>query len=311
MSLIQAEHLTKRFAAHTALNDVSITIPNGKITGLLGPNGAGKSTFIRIISKIIAPDEGTILFDGSPLSAMHIERMGYMPEERGLYKKMEIGEQVLYLARLKGMTRNDAVQQIRFWFKRLEMENWVKKKVADLSKGMQQKIQFIATVIHRPEFIILDEPFSGFDPVNAAIVKDEIMRLNQEGATIMLSTHRMESVEELCTNIVLINKSQVVIQGPVREIRQQHRTHTYHVVFNGDLPPEPGFAQLLENSAHEDGRRATFRLQDQATPNELLRWLLPNVSIIQFEEFIPTMNDIFISAVGNSVVPHYENSIEA
>ena len=236
--LLEASHLVKNYAAHTALNDVSVAIPEGEIMGLLGPNGAGKSTLIRIFNRIIAPDSGAVLYKGQALTDAHTDRMGYMPEERGLYKKMEIGEQVLYLARLKGMTRNDAVEGIRFWFQRMELESWIKKKVGDLSKGMQQKIQFIVTVIHKPDLIILDEPFSGFDPINANLVKDEILRLKADGATIMLSTHRMESVEELCDNITLINKAHVVLNGSVRDVRLQHRSHTYTVTYgNGQLPP--------------------------------------------------------------------------
>jgi ABC-2 type transport system ATP-binding protein len=301
--LLEAIHLTKNYAAHTALNDVSVAIPQGEIMGLLGPNGAGKSTLIRIFNRIIAPDEGTVLYQGQPLSAAHTDRMGYMPEERGLYKKMEIGEQVLYLARLKGMTRHDAVEGIRYWFKRLEMEGWVKKKVADLSKGMQQKIQFIVTVIHKPDLIILDEPFSGFDPINANLVKDEIIRLKNEGATIMLSTHRMESVEELCDNITLINKAHVVLNGSVRDVRLQHRSHTYTVAYEGQLPTAPPFAELVEEGTDMFGKTATYRLmqgEEHNHSNPLLAYLIPQVAITGFSERIPTINDIFISTVNRT-----------
>ena len=229
--MLEIKNIVKQYANHRALDDVSTRVETGSIFGLLGPNGAGKTSLIRIINQITAPDGGEIFFDGERLNPNHIGRIGYLPEERGLYKKMEIGEQMLYLAQLKGLSRNDATDRIKHWFEKMEMQSWWHKKVEDLSKGMQQKVQFVATVVHQPDLIILDEPFTGFDPVNVNVIREEILALNRGGATIIFSTHRMESVEELCDSIVLINKSKKILDGKVREIKNTYRTNTYRVEY--------------------------------------------------------------------------------
>src|ERR1700744_6372549 len=232
--MLSIRNIVKQYAGHTALSDVSLEVKSGQAFGLLGPNGAGKTSLIRIITQITAPDSGEVYFNGEKLSPAHIERMGYMPEERGLYKKMEIGEQMIYLARLKGLSRDEARRKLKIWFEKLGMETWWKRKIEELSKGMQQKAQFVATVLHEPDLIILDEPFSGFDPVNAELIKEEILELNKKGATILFSTHRMESVEELCDAIALINKSHKILDGTVREIKNSYRKATYLVDYTGD-----------------------------------------------------------------------------
>src|ERR1700759_4606873 len=231
--MLSIRHIEKQYAEHTALSDVSLEVTSGQIFGLLGPNGAGKTSLIRIVNQITAPDSGEIYFNGEKLNQSHIERIGYLPEERGLYKKMEIGEQMIYLARLKGLSRDEATTRLKSWFKKLDMESWWKKKIEELSKGMQQKAQFVATVLHEPDLIILDEPFSGFDPVNAELIKDEILELNRNGATILFSTHRMESVEELCDSIALINLSHKILDGKVKAIRNSYRNNVYLVEYNG------------------------------------------------------------------------------
>src|ERR1700712_865616 len=243
--MLSIRHIVKQYAGHTALSDVSLEVETGHIFGLLGPNGAGKTSLIRIINQITAPDSGEVFFNGQKLNQSHIERIGYLPEERGLYKKMEIGEQMIYLARLKGLSRDEATRRLKIWFAKLGMETWWKMKIEELSKGMQQKAQFVATVLHEPDLIILDEPFSGFDPVNAEIIKDEILELNRKGATILFSTHRMESVEELCDSIALIHKSHKILDGRVKNIRNNYRNATYIIeysgqalAFNGDQPFE-------------------------------------------------------------------------
>src|ERR1700685_620617 len=232
--MLSIRNIVKQYAGHTALNDVSLEVESGQVFGLLGPNGAGKTSLIRIITQITAPDSGEIYFNGQKLNQSHIERIGYLPEERGLYKKMEIGEQMIYLARLKGLSRDEARRRLKIWFEKLGMETWWKMKIEELSKGMQQKAQFVATVLHEPELIILDEPFSGFDRGNAEVIKDEILELNQKGATILFSTHRMESVEELCDSIALIDRSHKILDGTVKNIRKSYRSATYLVEYNGD-----------------------------------------------------------------------------
>ena len=238
--MLNVNNIVKQYATHLALDDVSLSVEQGKIFGLLGPNGAGKTSLIRIITQITAPDSGEVIFNGQRLNASHISQIGYLPEERGLYKKMEIGEQVMYLARLKGMSSAEATKRVRFWFEKLEMGSWWNKKVEDLSKGMQQKVQFVATVLHEPELIILDEPFSGFDPVNADIIKNEILELNKQGATFIFSTHRMESVEELCDSIALIHHSKKILDGSVADIKEKYRNNTYWVEYDGELYPVLG-----------------------------------------------------------------------
>ena len=297
--MLSIKHIVKQYATHRALDDVSLEIEKGKIFGLLGPNGAGKTSLIRIITQITAPDSGEVIFNGQRLSSDHISQIGYLPEERGLYKKMEIGEQVLYLAKLKGLSTAEATKRVKYWFEKLEMGSWWNKKVEDLSKGMQQKVQFVATVLHNPELIILDEPFSGFDPVNADIIKNEILELNKQGATFIFSTHRMESVEELCDNIALIHRSKKILDGPVAEIREQYRNNTYWVEYQGAYNTDLS-ADLFEVVQREEVKGKTILkvlLKEGRTANQLLAALLPVVAIHRLDEVIPTMNDIFIDQV--------------
>jgi ABC-2 type transport system ATP-binding protein len=297
--MLRVNNIVKQYATHLALDDVSLEIEQGKIFGLLGPNGAGKTSLIRIITQITAPDSGEVLFNGKRLNAEHIAQIGYLPEERGLYKKMEIGEQVLYLARLKGLSTAEATKRIKYWFEKLEMGSWWNKKVEDLSKGMQQKVQFVATVLHNPELIILDEPFSGFDPVNAEIIKDEILELNRQGATFIFSTHRMESVEELCDNIALIHQSKKILDGSVESIKDQYRNSTYWVEYTGihDLQHSHPDFHVLETDVNKGNTRIKVQLKFEQTANQLLSALLPYVSLHRLDEVVPTMNDIFIDQV--------------
>ncbi|MGE6219696.1 ABC transporter ATP-binding protein [Nubsella zeaxanthinifaciens] len=296
--MLSAKNIVKQYATHRALDDVSLEVEKGKIFGLLGPNGAGKTSLIRIITQITAPDSGEVFFNGERLSPKHISQIGYLPEERGLYKKMEIGEQVLYLSKLKGLHSSEATKRIRYWFEKLEMKDWWNKKVEDLSKGMQQKVQFVATVLHQPELIILDEPFSGFDPVNADIIKQEILELNNNGATFIFSTHRMESVEELCDNIALINKSHKILDGAVEDIKASYRSNTYWINFEGDYPITSNeIYEVKQVERVKNQTVAKLQLKDNRTANEALAQLLPHVSIHRLDEVIPTMNDIFIEKV--------------
>ena len=297
--MLRVNNIVKQYATHLALDDVSLEIEQGKIFGLLGPNGAGKTTLIRIITQITAPDSGEVLFNGKRLNSDHIAQIGYLPEERGLYKKMEIGEQVLYLARLKGLSTPEATKRIKYWFEKLEMGSWWNKKVEDLSKGMQQKVQFVTTVLHNPELIILDEPFSGFDPINADIIKDEILELNKQGSTFIFSTHRMESVEELCDNIALIHQSKKILDGSVDDIKEQYRNHTYWVEYHGvhDLPHFTPEFNILETAVFKGNTRIKVQLRPEQSANQLLSALLPYVSLSRLDEVIPTMNDIFIDKV--------------
>lgn len=300
--MLDIRNIVKQYANHRALDDVSIFVPEGQIFGLLGPNGAGKTSLIRIINQITAPDGGEIYFDGEKLKPDHINRIGYLPEERGLYKKMEIGEQMIYLARLKGLSTEEAKQRIKYWFEKLNMQDWWKKKVEDLSKGMQQKVQFVATVLHEPDLIILDEPFSGFDPVNARVIQQEILELNQKGATIIYSTHRMESVEELCDNIALINKSKKILDGSVKEIKAQHKNQTYTieygikdgVSFHAD---NTDIYQVVNHQLEEDEHKLTIQIGQGKTLNDVLSLVIPQVNIHQIFEIVPSMNDIFIEQV--------------
>jgi ABC-2 type transport system ATP-binding protein len=304
MSILSIEHVTKQYAAHRAIDDVSMEIPTQSVFGLLGPNGAGKTSLIRIITQITAPDSGRILFEGEPLLASHIEQMGYLPEERGLYKKMEVGEQALYLARLKGLSRADAMKKLKYWFEKFEIQEWWKKKIEELSKGMQQKVQFVVTVLHEPKFLILDEPFTGFDPINAELIKNELLELHDKGTTIVLSTHRMESVEELCTHIALLNRSKKILDGSVKNIRQRYKSNTFEIQYIGN---KIGFAhalwtgfELLDLEEDHDHQVARVKMLNNHTPNDLLAALLPNVQILGFREIIPSMNDIFIQKVNEA-----------
>jgi len=297
--MLIVNNIVKQYATHRALDDVSLKVEQGKIFGLLGPNGAGKTSLIRIITQITAPDNGEVIFNGQRLNADHISQIGYLPEERGLYKKMEIGEQVLYLAKLKGLSTAEATKRVKYWFEKLEMGSWWNKKVEDLSKGMQQKVQFVATVLHQPELIILDEPFSGFDPVNADVIKNEILELNRQGATFIFSTHRMESVEELCDSIALIHRSKKILDGTVAGIKEKYRNNTFWVeydgTFNTDTPSE--IFEVIHKDIQPGKTVLKIKLREEKTANQLLSLLLPVVNIHRLDEVIPTMNDIFIDQV--------------
>lgn len=299
--ILEANNIIKQYANHTALNDVSIKVPKGKIFGLLGPNGAGKTSLIRIINQITAPDSGSVLFNGETLNPSHIERIGYLPEERGLYKKMKVGEQALYLAQLKGLSKKDALKKLKYWFERFEIQAWWDKKIEELSKGMAQKVQFIVTILHEPELLILDEPFSGFDPVNADIIKQEILALKEKGTTIIFSTHNMGSVEELCDNIALINKSKCILSGSVKEIKNTYRTNTYKIGFKGNLISFTNVlwagAELINHTKYDEIIEAEVKLLHHNTLNDLLKAILPHVEIHYVTELIPSMNDIFIQKV--------------
>lgn len=303
MYILEAQHISKKYATHQALKDVSLSIPQGKIFGLLGPNGAGKTTFIRIINQIIGPDEGTILFDGEPLRPEHISMIGYLPEERGLYRKMKVGEQAIYLARLKGLSKKEARQRLEEWFDKFQLSGWWNKRVEELSKGMQQKIQFIVTVLHQPKLLIFDEPFSGFDPVNADIIKKEILQLKQNGATIIFSTHRMESVEELCDHIALIHRSQKILDGSLHEIKMRFRTHSYyfHVVCSDSTALKnmlPAGIEITEENRPFDNEIAIrCNIPSSIKSNDLLKLLGGIYEIREFREILPTANDIFIQHV--------------
>lgn len=301
MDLFSANHITKQYAAHLALENVSITVPEGSIFGLLGPNGAGKTTLIRIINQIISPDAGEMFFQGRSLLPQDVENIGYLPEERGLYKKMKVGDQALYLAQLKGLSRREAEKRLTYWFTKFEIMSWWNRKVEELSKGMQQKVQFIVTVIHQPKLLIFDEPFSGFDPINVNLLKEEILNLKENGSTIIFSTHNMASVEELCDYIALINNARKILDGNVKAIREQYSTNTFEVRFNTfeqdlrTILPEP--FEVLETGADEALRMARIRLPKESNPNDLLAQLMPHVTIHSLNEIIPSMNDIFIHVV--------------
>ena len=282
------------------MDHVSVEIPKGKIFGLLGPNGAGKTTLIRIINRITIPNGGEVMFDGRPITQRDVEKIGYLPEERGLYRKMEVGEQAMYLAQLKGMSHRDAQKALKEWFVRFGIQDWWKKKVEELSKGMAQKVQFITTVVHNPSLMILDEPFSGFDPVNAEIIRKEILRLKDEGATIILSTHNMESVEELCDNIALINKSKLVISGGVDEIRHRYGNNNIELIYTGDnsLEPVQGLYSVLSDVDNSGRHTAVLSLQEGVSNNDVLSSIISNGACVNsFKELIPRMNDIFIKLV--------------
>jgi ABC-2 type transport system ATP-binding protein len=300
VNLIQVENVTKRFSGHTALDGVSVSVPEKSIFGLLGPNGAGKTTLIRIINMITAPDEGHILFDGRNIQPVDIDQIGYLPEERGLYKKMKVGEQALYLAQLKGMSRHEAQIRLRDWFEKFDIGSWWNKKVEELSKGMQQKVQFIITVLHQPKLLIFDEPFSGFDPINVNLLKQEILKLRENGSTIIFSTHNMSSVEELCDNIALINRSIKILEGNVMEIRKNHRTETYEVEisgYHGKVLALPTTCHILEEA--EAAGHTVLKIQGfmNHKPNELLFQLMQQADVHAFKEILPTMNDVFIATV--------------
>lgn len=298
---ILAQHISKQFVGTKALDDVSLEIPSGKIFGLLGPNGAGKTTFIRILNQMIQPDEGEILIDDKPLLESDIERVGYLPEERGLYKKMRVAEQILYFASLKGMPEKNAKQELDGWLNRFEISDWKNKRVEELSKGMQQKVQFIATVLHKPHLLILDEPFSGFDPVNAQLIKNEILRLKDEGTTILLSTHNMNSVEELCDNISLIHKSKQILNGSVTQIRNSFANNKFEIEFSGYYNKllttlTPSF-KILNQTVDDEKTIVQIELVQQVTTNDVIQYLMGSGNIVSFKPILPSMNDIFIDAV--------------
>ena len=306
-NLLSIDSVSKHYGDFTALNNVSLNIKEGSIFGLLGPNGAGKTTLIRIINQITQPDEGKVLFNNEPLNIKHIKDIGYLPEERGLYPKMTIGDQVVYLAQLKGLDRDTAKSELRKWFDKFEIDDWWNKKVTELSKGMAQKVQFIVTVLHKPKLLIFDEPFSGFDPINANLIKDEILDLREKGATIIFSTHRMESVEELCEDIALINKSNKILDGNLYDIKTKFKSNIYEVGVNASNPDslnkelesifetaKPSFKTIGENL------KLNVKLNHKQNPDQLLKILNQNAKVIHFKEVIPSANEIFINSVENN-----------
>lgn len=302
MDLLTVEHVTKRYASHTALDDVSLAIPKGSVYGLLGPNGAGKTTLIRIINRITAPDAGRVLFGDREIAPDDIYRIGYLPEERGLYKKMKVGEQAVFFARLKGLSRREAVVRLKQWFVRFGIQEWWDKKVEELSKGMAQKVQFIVTILHEPELLIFDEPFSGFDPINANLLKDEILALRDKGATIIFSTHNMSSVEEICDHITLINKSRNILSGEVDEIRRRHGSNIFEVAYRGEeqtlRQAVAGRCEILDGTQEESVYRTLkLHVESDADVRGVISAVNDAVELRSFREIIPSMNDIFIRAV--------------
>ncbi len=313
-TLLKAEDISKNYSNHRALNSVSMEVPEQSIFGLLGPNGAGKTTLIRIINQIIGPDTGRITLDGEALRPRHVHQIGYLPEERGLYKKMEVGEQAVYLARLKGLKGNEARKMLKQWFKRFELLPWWDKKVEELSKGMQQKVQFIITVLHRPKLLIFDEPFSGFDPINVNILKQEILKLRNDGATIIFSTHNMGSVEELCDDIALINKSEKILEGPVDQIKKQFTSRIYEIEAAEITTPVEGVLderfRLISSKQRNGVYKLTIQIDERCGTNDLLSELLPILQLISFRELTPSMNDIFIKKV-TGVFPQETGNVES
>ncbi|MFZ4583354.1 MAG: ABC transporter ATP-binding protein [Paludibacter sp.] len=304
MSLLEVKNVVKQFAGHRALDGVSLEVPENSVYGLLGPNGAGKTTLIRIINCITAPDSGEVLLNGKRMTAEDVRHIGYLPEERGLYKKMKIGEQALYLAQLRGMSKKDAQKALKYWFEKFEIQTWWDKKVEELSKGMAQKVQFITTILHDPKLLIFDEPFSGFDPVNADLLKREILELRDKGATIIFSTHNMGTVEDLCENISLVDKSKIVLQGNVAEIRASHATHTY--LLKTRKAVEITDFELINNKLLNGIFEYTIKKTAGDTNNTLLSKLMAQTEILSFEEILPSMNDIFIKTVSKPLTPKGE-----
>ncbi len=306
MDLLKIEHVSKSYAAHQALDDVSLTIPRGSVYGLLGPNGAGKTTLIRIINRITAPDSGQVWLDGRPLQPEDIYHIGYLPEERGLYKKMKVGEQAIYFARLKGLSKAEATKKLKEWFIKFEIKEWWDKKVEELSKGMAQKVQFIVTVLHEPKLLIFDEPFSGFDPINANLLKEEILRLRDKGATVIFSTHNMSSVEEVCDHITLINRSKNILSGSLDHIRRHYGRNIFRLEFSGEAAALKsalqGHCTFLEEQAPVAGGHSQAKLQlgDNENLREIIALANQSVELRGFTEVIPSMNDIFIEAVSKS-----------
>lgn len=301
MQHLQLDTITKDFSGHRALNKVSFSVDEGKIFGLLGPNGAGKTTLIRIINQIIAPDNGSVLIRGERLQEKHIYSIGYLPEERGLYKKMKVGEQAIYLAQLKGMNKQEATRKLHDWFQKFDIDQWWNRKVEELSKGMQQKIQFITTVLHEPDLLIFDEPFSGFDPINANLLKDEILALKEKGKTILFSTHNMSSVEELCDEIALINKSELILSGKINDIRKQYSNNRYEIRYTGYydklITTLTSNFKIIDQKKDGEDTVLTIELMADLKPNDLISQLMKSGQIISFKEILPNMNEIFIKAV--------------
>lgn len=301
MNILTATNIEKRYATQLALNDVSISVPQGSIYGLLGPNGAGKTTLIRIINRITGPDKGEVLFNGRPMNANDIFAIGYLPEERGLYRKMKVGEQALYLSRLKGLSRHEALRRLKFWFEKLEIQSWWDKKIEELSKGMAQKVQFVVTVIHNPQLLIFDEPFSGFDPINANLIKNEILELKKNGATIIFSTHNMSSVEEMCDYITLINKSRNILSGQIDEVKLKYGSNVYRLDFRGPVDQlraslDPNY-EIIEHHQENSHETAQIKVHSYSPDNRLLKQVIPVVEVLAFQQVIPGMNEIFIQVV--------------
>ncbi|MBC7425378.1 MAG: ATP-binding cassette domain-containing protein [Bacteroidia bacterium] len=296
-NILEISHVTKQYTGKTALNDVSLSIPRGSIYGLLGPNGAGKTSLIRIINRITQPDSGTVLFNGSPLDSSHLKQIGYLPEERGLYKKMKVMEQIVYFAELRGVPVKVAKQSTMQWLEKFDLVSWRNKKVEELSKGMQQKVQFIISIIHQPEFIILDEPFSGFDPVNADLVTKEILGLRDKGATILYSTHRMESVEQLCDSIALINQSEKILDGTVADVKAQFKNNLFRVRTTSLYEPSDSTIQVYRR---DDDYNCILKCSEAEPSNYMLTDLMKTTQVLHFEEVIPSIHDIFISKVTNT-----------
>ncbi len=306
-NLLEVKGASKKFGNFTALNNVSISVPKGSIYGLLGPNGAGKTTLIRIINQITLPDSGSVILDGEALKASHIKDIGYLPEERGLYKSMKVGEQALYLAQLKGLPKSEAKKRLKYWFERLEIGDWWNKKIQELSKGMAQKIQFVVTVLHEPKLLIFDEPFSGFDPINANLIKDEILRLRDNGATVIFSTHRMESVEELCDDIALIHKSNKILDGKILDVKRAYKSNTFEVGINttNKASLEKELSDTFKTSPAnfktlDEELKLNIQLNKNQSANDLLNYLVSKGEVSHFVELIPSVNDIFIQTVTNN-----------
>jgi len=301
MNLLEAHGIEKRYSGHLALDDVSIMVPKGTIYGLLGPNGAGKTTLIRIINQITGPDKGEVLFNGRKLEANDIYKIGYLPEERGLYKKMKVGEQALFLSQLKGLSRNDAMKRLKYWFEKFEIQSWWDKKIEELSKGMAQKVQFMVTVIHEPELLIFDEPFSGFDPINTQLVKDEILELKKKGTTIIFSTHNMSTVEDLCDHITLINKSKNILSGQIDNVRMNYGSNIFEVGYRGNYDAIAsnlgGMFEIINNNIENAVPKLQVKVSNPAESNKLLQSILPHAEVVSFNPVVPSMHDIFIKVV--------------
>jgi len=304
MNALEVINVSKTFTNHKALSNVSLAVGEQSIFGLLGPNGAGKTTLIRIINMITSLDEGQIKLHGTPITQKDIRQIGYLPEERGLYKKMKVGEQAVYLAQLKGMSKSDAIKELKIWFEKFEIGAWWNKKVEELSKGMAQKIQFIVTILHKPKLLIFDEPFSGFDPINVNLLKDEIIKLKDNGATIIFSTHNMASVEELCDHIALINNSTMILSGEIHEIKNRFKSNIFEVVYRStgtrDLLFENGNFSLVSTTKHNGNQVARVKISESVSPNEMLKQVLRQAEVVSFKEILPSVNDIFIGEVRRS-----------